>query len=233
MQQALQQVQQVCNDSQKKKFSDLFSLLDTNDEPEVVSSGSRRPAGRGSKRTGNRLTTNNSNRNNKQSNKEESEEESSEEEVIIKQRTAKKRRKTNLVGSDSDWKTGNWTDYDRIITVAQNSVIDWPVNEVRTLIRLLFKKKKTSLTDCHDDFEDHFYDCHTIKGLLFHWVIVQESLACSFSTSLTESWLLIFVSFSAMSSDWVYSKKKKEQWAQFTCDHSKIVNTSSCFSFYF
>ena len=102
MQQALQQVQQVCNDSQKKKFSDLFSLLDTNDEPEVVSSGSRRPAGRGSKRTGNRLTTNNSNRNNKQSNKEESEEESSEEEVIIKQRTAKKRRKTNLVGSDSD-----------------------------------------------------------------------------------------------------------------------------------
>nr|CAG4636812.1 EOG090X0205 [Ceriodaphnia reticulata]SVE72794.1 EOG090X0205 [Ceriodaphnia reticulata] len=100
MQQALQQVQQVCNDSQKKKFSDLFSLLDTNDEPEV-SSGSRRPAGRGSKRTGNRLTTNNSNRNSKQSNKEESEEESSEEEVIIKQRTAKKRRKTNLV-SDSD-----------------------------------------------------------------------------------------------------------------------------------
>nr|CAG4646849.1 EOG090X0205 [Megafenestra aurita]SVE92248.1 EOG090X0205 [Megafenestra aurita] len=101
MQQALQQVQQVCNDSQKKKFSDLFSLLDTNDEPEV-SSGSRRPTGRGSKRTGNRLTTNNSNRNSKQSNKEESEEESSEEEVIIKQRTAKKRRKTNLVGSDSD-----------------------------------------------------------------------------------------------------------------------------------
>nr|CAG4650774.1 EOG090X0205 [Simocephalus serrulatus]SVE94097.1 EOG090X0205 [Simocephalus serrulatus] len=101
MQQALQQVQQVCNDSQKKKFSDLFSLLDTNDEPEV-SSGSRRPAGRGSKRTGNRLATNNSNRNSKQSNKEESEEESSEEEVIIKQRTAKKRRKANLVGSDSD-----------------------------------------------------------------------------------------------------------------------------------
>lgn len=101
MQQALQQVQQVCNDSQKKKFSDLFSLLDTNDEPEV-SSGSRRPAGRGSKRTGNRLTTNNSNRNSKQTNKEESEEESSEEEVIIKQRTAKKRRKANLVGSDSD-----------------------------------------------------------------------------------------------------------------------------------
>ncbi|XP_057365693.1 integrator complex subunit 3-like [Daphnia carinata] len=100
MQQALQQVQQVCNDSQKKKFSDLFSLLDTNDEPEV-SSGSRRPAGRGSKRTGNRLTTNNSNRNSKQSNKEESEEESSEEEVIIKQRTAKKRRKAT-VGSDSD-----------------------------------------------------------------------------------------------------------------------------------
>jgi hypothetical protein len=100
MQQALQQVQQVCNDSQKKKFSDLFSLLDTNDEPEV-SSGSRRPAGRGNKRTGNRLTTNNSNRNSKQSNKEESEDESSEEEIIIKQRTAKKRRKAT-VGSDSD-----------------------------------------------------------------------------------------------------------------------------------
>nr|SVE79976.1 EOG090X0205 [Daphnia magna] len=100
MQQALQQVQQVCNDSQKKKFSDLFSLLDTNDEPEV-SSGSRRPAGRGNKRAGNRLTTNNSNRNSKQSNKEESEEESSEEEIIVKQRAAKKRRKAT-VGSDSD-----------------------------------------------------------------------------------------------------------------------------------
>ena len=95
MQQALQQVQQVCNDSQKKKFSDLFSLLDTNDEPEV-SSGSRRPAGRGNKRTGNRLTTNNSNRNSKQWNKDESEEE-----IIIEQRTAKKRRKAT-VGLDPD-----------------------------------------------------------------------------------------------------------------------------------
>merc|ERR1712071_425085 len=56
MQQALQQVQQVCNDSQKKKFSDLFSLLDNNEEPEV----SRRSTGRGSKRTASR--TNNSNR---------------------------------------------------------------------------------------------------------------------------------------------------------------------------
>nr|CAG4641495.1 EOG090X0205 [Eurycercus lamellatus] len=106
MQQALQQVQQVCNDSQKKKFSDLFSLLDTNDEPEVMSSGSRRQtSGRGAnKRNASRSSTaaNNSNRNSKQSNKDESEEESSEEEVVLKQRTAKKRRKPNLVGSDSD-----------------------------------------------------------------------------------------------------------------------------------
>nr|CAG4642335.1 EOG090X0205 [Evadne anonyx] len=96
MQQALQQVQQVCNDSQKKKFSDLFSLLDNNEEPEVC----RRPTGRGSKRTASR--TNNSNRTKPANNKEESEEESSEEEVIIKQKTAKKRRKAALVGSDSD-----------------------------------------------------------------------------------------------------------------------------------
>jgi len=96
MQQALQQVQQVCNDSQKKKFSDLFSLLDNNEEPEV----SRRSTGRGSKRTASR--TNNSNRSKPANNKEESEEDSSEEEVIIKQKTAKKRRKATLVGSDSD-----------------------------------------------------------------------------------------------------------------------------------
>lgn len=98
MQQALQQVQQICNDSQKKKFSDLFSLLDTNDEPEVTI---RRPSARGNKRTGNRPTTNNSNRNSKQSNKEESEEESSEEEVI-KKPTAKRRKKSTVVGSDTD-----------------------------------------------------------------------------------------------------------------------------------
>lgn len=97
MQQALQQVQQICNDSQKKKFSDLFSLLDTNDEPEVTS---RRPAARG----GNKRATgraNNASRNSKQSNKEESEEESSEEEVI-KKPTAKRRKKSTVVGSDSD-----------------------------------------------------------------------------------------------------------------------------------
>ena len=99
MQQALQQVQQVCNDSQKKKFSDLFSLLDNNEEPEV-SRG--RSTGRGSKRTASR--TNNSSSRSKPSNKEESEEESSEEEVIIKKGTKPKRKKPNLVGSDSDWK---------------------------------------------------------------------------------------------------------------------------------
>ena len=96
MQQALHQVQQVCNDSQKKKFSDLFSLLDTNEEPEV----SRRSTGRGSKRNANRVATNYSR--SKQTNKEESDEESSDEEVTIKPRTAKKRRKNNVVGSDSD-----------------------------------------------------------------------------------------------------------------------------------
>lgn len=114
MQLALQQVQQVCNDSQKKKFSDLFSLLDTNDEPEVSVSGGRRPArGQGNKRaaaTTNRSanTTNNSNRssNNKKSNKDESEEESSDDDVYLSRpKQAKMRRKAPIVGSDSDWLT--------------------------------------------------------------------------------------------------------------------------------
>ncbi len=99
MQQALQQVQQICNDTQKKKFSDLFSLLDSNEEPD--DSSNRRPSGRGSKRTAKRPAA--SNQRGRQANKEESEEESSEEEVIIKQRTAKKRRKATLVGSDTEW----------------------------------------------------------------------------------------------------------------------------------
>jgi len=98
MQQALQQVQQICNDTQKKKFSDLFSLLDSNEEPD--DSSNRRPSGRGSKRTAKRPAA--SNQRGRQANKEESEEESSEEEVIIKQRTAKKRRKATLVGSDTE-----------------------------------------------------------------------------------------------------------------------------------
>lgn len=107
MQQALQQVQQVCNDTQKKKFSDLFSLLDSNDEPEV-SSGNRRPArGQGSKRaaTTNRSTntSNNSNRSNsKKSNKDESEEESSEDEVYMSRPKQAKMRRKAPVGSDSD-----------------------------------------------------------------------------------------------------------------------------------
>lgn len=120
MQGALQQVQQVCNDSQKKRFSDLFSLLDTNDEPPESVSGSgnsntnsRRRGGAAADRSsantasnkrtaGRSAATNNSGGRNKQTNKDESEEESSEEEVILKQRATKKRRKAAVVGSDSD-----------------------------------------------------------------------------------------------------------------------------------
>nr|CAG4651625.1 EOG090X0205 [Triops cancriformis] len=100
VQTALQQMQAVCTDVQKKKFSDLFALAESEEASEVGAVGSvsnsrstknstrGRKGGRGTGR-GKAVVKHDS----------ESSEESSEEEVV-KPRLPKKRRK--LMGSDSD-----------------------------------------------------------------------------------------------------------------------------------
>jgi len=115
MQVALHQVQQVCNDSQKKRFSDLFSLLDQDDDQDDTNEraskdggNNRRSSGRGNNKrtsTQNQSTASRRPAASKKATscvKSESEDESSEEEVVVKQRAAKKRRKAHPVGSDSD-----------------------------------------------------------------------------------------------------------------------------------
>uniref|UniRef100_A0A069DZP7 SOSS complex subunit A homolog n=3 Tax=Triatominae TaxID=70999 RepID=A0A069DZP7_9HEMI len=92
MQKALQQAQSACSDSQKSQFSNLFALV------EVDEGGSGR--GKGSGR-GRRPANSVAKRKIAKDIISDTSDESSEDEEIVKPKQAKKRKK-NLVGSDSD-----------------------------------------------------------------------------------------------------------------------------------
>ncbi|XP_047121442.1 integrator complex subunit 3 isoform X1 [Schistocerca piceifrons] len=91
VQRALLQAQSQCSDPQRKRFSDLFALAEVEElEPRGRrgggGGGGRKPRGKGRQAT----------------RPSDSSEDSSEEEEVVKPKQAKKRKKTNPVGSDSD-----------------------------------------------------------------------------------------------------------------------------------
>lgn len=108
VQRALQQAQTTCNDSQRKRFSDLFALAEADElEPApppppppstTTSKGRSSGGGRGRKGATKAQPTK------RPAPKEvsESSEDSSEEEEVVKPKQAKKRKKVIPVGSDSD-----------------------------------------------------------------------------------------------------------------------------------
>ncbi|XP_014672236.1 PREDICTED: integrator complex subunit 3-like [Priapulus caudatus] len=95
VQHALQQVQLTCTESQKAKFSDLFSLMEDIDDIGVKPSSTR------SLRGGARTTKPTTNlRSKAKSSERESESDTSDDEEIMKPKS--KKRKKSMVGSDSD-----------------------------------------------------------------------------------------------------------------------------------
>ncbi|KAK8749550.1 hypothetical protein OTU49_015426 [Cherax quadricarinatus] len=89
MQDTLQTAQNQCSETQKKKYGDLFALIEEEDEEEPAPEPQRKPkSNRGRKPKG------------RKKQESESEEESSEEEDVKK--PSRKRKKNNQVGSDSD-----------------------------------------------------------------------------------------------------------------------------------
>ncbi|KAK7077736.1 hypothetical protein SK128_026784 [Halocaridina rubra] len=89
MQEALQNAQNQCSESQKKKYSDLFALIEEEEEEEPEPEPQRKTKSNRGRKPKNRKKQ-----------ESESEEESSEEEDVKK--PARKRKKNNQVGSDSD-----------------------------------------------------------------------------------------------------------------------------------
>ncbi|KAG7161495.1 Integrator complex subunit 3-like [Homarus americanus] len=89
MQDALQTAQNQCSETQKKKYCDLFALIEEEEEEEPAPEPQRKTkSNRGRKPKG------------RKKQESESEEESSEEEDVKK--PSRKRKKNNQVGSDSD-----------------------------------------------------------------------------------------------------------------------------------
>lgn len=89
MQDILQTAQNQCTETQKKKYGDLFALIEEEEEEEPAPEPQRKPkSSRGRKPKG------------RKKQESESEEESSEEEDVKK--PSRKRKKNNQVGSDSD-----------------------------------------------------------------------------------------------------------------------------------
>ncbi|XP_075226448.1 integrator complex subunit 3 isoform X2 [Lycorma delicatula] len=92
MQKALQQAQNSCTDAQRSVFSNLFALVEIDESGKGKGRGRKPNSSPGAKTKQNRVV------------KEvtDSSDESSEEEEIVKPKQAKKRKKVNPVGSDSD-----------------------------------------------------------------------------------------------------------------------------------
>lgn len=92
MQKALQQAQNSCTDAQRSVFSNLFALVEIDDSSKGKGRGRKPNSSPGAKTKQNRVV------------KEvtDSSDDSSEEEEIVKPKQAKKRKKVNPVGSDSD-----------------------------------------------------------------------------------------------------------------------------------
>ncbi|KAL6439905.1 hypothetical protein ACFW04_004134 [Cataglyphis niger] len=113
MQRALQQAQAASNDSLRKSYGDLFALAEVNEENEppppsssarkhTVSSGTGGGSGKGSHRKTGANTRERSNSKRPLPRYHIDSTSSSEEEEIVNPKQAKKRKKINPVGSDSD-----------------------------------------------------------------------------------------------------------------------------------
>ncbi|XP_063981917.1 integrator complex subunit 3 isoform X1 [Diachasmimorpha longicaudata] len=109
MQKALQQAQAASTDSLRKSYGDLFALAEVNEENESPPISSSRKhtssttGGKGYKRAGASTRERSANKRPPPRDRgTESSEQSSEDELITKPKQAKKRKKMNPVGSDSD-----------------------------------------------------------------------------------------------------------------------------------
>ncbi|KAG8226988.1 hypothetical protein J437_LFUL000293 [Ladona fulva] len=104
IQRALNRAQSSCTETQKKRFSDLFALAEVEEPPAETkpSGGKGTGGGRGRKAASQSASNKGGAKSRVIKEVSESSEDTSEEEEIVKPKQAKKRKKANPVGSDSD-----------------------------------------------------------------------------------------------------------------------------------